>query len=415
MALIAVGFNHKNTPLEVLGKVIIPTHKIDATLNALLHLSAVNAAVILTTCNRCEIYADIQTKEHISSLIEWFVHFSGISSETFKKHAVVFVDEDTVQHLMRVASGIESMIVGESQILGQVKGAYQTAQIAGTVNKHLTRLFENALSVAKQVRSTTEIANHPISFASVAVKMSKKIFESLENKYALLVGTGEIIRLTAKHFKDNHLKHITISGRSPERMRELGIKFQGATLPLSQINKHLSSFDIIVSATASESLIIRRTAIEQALKERKHRPMYLIDLALPHDIESNIGDLEDAYLYTLETLAHIADRNRDLRFDAVAQAEVIIRSKTDKYFEWIDSNRAIDMINRLRNEADLTKKESLEQALKQLRNGKDAEEVLRFLATTLTNRLTHKPTQLLKDAAAKDYSILQIIERFLEQ
>ena len=416
MTLITTGLNHKCTPLEMLGKVIIPKDRLNTALNEIMRLPTVSAAVILITCNRCEIYADVETTESLPSIGIWLTRFSGVAQDIFQDYGFTLTGRDAIQHLLRVSCSLESMIMGESQILGQIKEAYQVAQTNGAVNKNLARLFEHALSTAKQVRHQTEIGKHPVSFASAAVDVSKKLFEKLDNKYALMIGTGEMAQLTAQHFINNGLGHITISGRSPEKMRELAIQFQGETLPLDKINEHLSDFDIVVSATAGEPIILSKSAVEQALRKRKHMPMYLVDLALPHDIESSVSKFEDVYLYTLETLARIVNHNHDLRLGAATHAETIIQSKINEYFEWMDSNRAIGVVNQLRNEAERLKEESLQQALKQLHSGKAPEEVLNFLATTLSNRLTHQPTQWLKNiATGENPFLLQEIERLLRK
>ena len=395
---------------------MIPAHRIDMALKEVMHLPATAATVILATCNRCEIYAAVQTKKGIKALQEWFVDFTQVPAAIAHKYMLTLSGQDSVRHLMRVTASMESMLLGEAQILGQVKSAYRTAQAANTLNKHLAHLFEDALAAAKEVRDTTEIARHAISFPSVAVKISQKIFRNLEKKHALLIGSGEMLQLAAKHFRNSGVRHATISSRSPERMRKLAAWFENETLPLEQVNAHLGRFDIIISATASKAPIINKTAVVAALEKRKHKPMYLVDFALPQDVESSVGDLENVHLYTLEKLAAVVQQNRHRRTNAVVQAEAIIRSRSSKYFKWLHANRATGIINRLRNEAHQVKKDSLEKALGQLRSGKDAEEVLTLFATTLTNRLIHRPTQLFKDVAAEEeHATLQVIERLSQK
>ena len=416
MTLAATGLSHSRTPLEILEKAVIPQQDLSQALGEILNLPGINAVVILSTCNRCEIYTDIDTIKSGDDILKWLSNTSGLSTEVIKKHAFNHSDKATVYHLMEVASSLDSMILGEAQILSQTKTALQAALEAGTSNSHLSRLFETALNIGKQVRHDTELSKHPISFASIAAKTSKKIFRDLSSKQALLIGTGEMIQLTGRYLYDLGVQHITVAGRSPDKAHNLALKFQGQIIPIAEIDQHLEQFDIIISCTASDSIILGKYAVEQALKKRKHRPIYMVDMALPRDIESSISTLEDVYLYTLQTLAKIVENNQTTRKNSIQQAQSIIQTQTNKYFEWLNSRHAADLISQLYDTANRDKDKVLEKAMKMLQHGKSPEEALSYLASTLTNKLTHTPTTLLKESAeCGDFALLERVKKLLNE
>lgn len=399
MMLIALGLNHHNAPIEILEKTVIPEHRLGSALSALSALPGVEAAAIIATCNRCEIYAELSAPHYQDRLSAWFVSSCSLSADELGRYGFLLTEKEAVLHLMRVAGGVDSMIVGEPQILGQVKTAYQSALHLNATNERLRRLFESALSVAKQVRNETGLGVNPVSFPSLAAGLSKQIFENLAEKQTLMIGTGEMIRLAVERFTKAGVQKMTITGRSQDKARALAVPLQGEVLRFDRIAGQLSRFDIIVSCTSSDTVIVTRRMMEQALKKRKYKPVYMVDLAVPRDFESSITELEDVYIYTLQKLARITDGNLEARRQCAREAEAIIQCKADDYCNWMNSCKSTEMIVRLRDEAQIVRNETLAKARKLLDNGKTPEQALDYLAATLTNKLTHGPTCLLKKAA----------------
>lgn len=402
MTLIVTGFNHKKTPVPVLEKSIIPKESIGTALSEIKHLPGVKAVVLLTTCNRCEIYADVGKAQDAVVLTDWLLEETHCTQEEFHQFGLTLSDQRAAQHLARVACSLEAMMVGEAQVLGQVKQAYQLAQQAGTLNKNLSRLFDSALSISKQVRHETDIAKHPVSFVTAAIQLSQQVFASLSNKYALMIGTGEMMQLACKHFANQGLKNITVSGRSEQNVFDFAVQYLSDSLPLERIDSELHQFDIVISGTASLKPIITHSTVAAAIKKRKHGPMFMVDLALPRDIESSVSKLEDVYLYTLESLSKITDENHALRMQAAEEAKTIIDYRVEEHFQSLQASSADHAIKTLRSNAEDIRQEALQKALKQLANGTPPEEVLKFLSNTLTNKLTHAPTELLKAIAHKN-------------
>ena len=416
MPLVTIGLNHKNTPLDILGKAIIPSASLRSALNSLCALPIVKGAVILSTCNRCEIYAEIDAADQSHELHNWFYKQTMLPTGALDEYGYTYHGETSVTHLMRVASSIDSMIVGEPQILGQVKAAYQTAAELNYTSSFLIRLFEKTFAVAKQVRTQTDLGKYPVSYASAVLELTQRIFEKLSTKHALFIGTGDMISLTASHFYNRSIGSITIAGRSQENARRLAQQFNGNTITLSELPECLARYDIIVSCTASDTPLLDKATVQAALKKRKHRPVCIADIALPCDVESAVGTLEDVYLYPLEKLAHIVNDNQSARLQAAYQAEIIVTKKAHEYYDWINSQKVNDMIKQLRDNADNIRNDTLQKTLAMLKAEKTAEEVITYLSTTLTKRLMHIPTQTLKIAAENNhYELLTIIKQLLEQ
>jgi glutamyl-tRNA reductase len=304
--------------------------------------------------------------------------------------------------MFRVACGLDSMVLGEPQILGQMKTAYQAAYEAGTLGKHLGKLFHHTFSAAKKVRTDTAIGSSPVSVAFAAVQLAQQIFDSLNDQTALLIGAGETIELTARHLHQNNIGRIIIANRTFDKAHALASQFNGYASALSEIPNHLAEADIVVSSTASQLPILGKGRVESAIKKRKHKPIFMVDLAVPRDIEAEVEQLRDVYLYTVDDLQNTIDENMDSRRKAAKQAEEIIDAQVEYFLSWMRSQGAQTVIKDYRQQAELTRDAVLAKALKQLNNGRSAEEVLNLLAHSLTNKLIHAPSAQLREAGANE-------------
>jgi glutamyl-tRNA reductase len=396
MSLVVVGINHRTAPVEVRERVVFEPARVPDALRELASLPPVQEAVIVSTCNRTEIYCVTESGE--AELGDWLQRYHQIGSSIH--HCLYRHDEaGAVTHAFAVASGLDSMVLGEPQILGQLKDAYRTAQETGTTGPVLNRLFQAAFSVAKRVRTETQIGANAVSVASAAVAMAKTVFASFDNRTALMVGAGETIALAARHLHADGLRRMIVANRSVERARELAGEFQGFAIGLDEIPAHLREADIVVASTASPNVIITRSMTEQALRARKRRPMFMVDIAVPRDIEPEVAKLEDVYLFTVDDLQSVVNENMENRRQAAREADKMIASEVDRFGLLQRTRGAAPTIRRLREEAEHTRRHTLEQAQRMLAAGRSADEVLEFLSTTLTNRLIHAPSQRLRDAA----------------
>ena len=358
----------------------------------------INEAVILSTCNRTEVYCglDYPAKETVA---QWFGHYHHLPVETFTPYLYAHTDDAAVQHILRVASGLDSLVLGEPQILGQIKEAYTTAYSSGAIGSQLNRLFQHTFAVAKQVRTDTAIGASPVSVAFAAVSLAKQIFADLSEHTVLLIGAGETIELVARHLVENKVSKIIVANRTVERAAELARTFNGTAIALGDIPERLVEADIIISSTASPLPILGKGAVESALKQRKHRPLFMVDLAVPRDIEPEVAQLRDVYLYTVDDLHEVIEENRKSRQAAALQAEEIIATQVQHFMGWLRSLDAVDAIRTYRDRAEKQRDEVLAEAQRQLAAGKDPQWVLAELARTLTNKLTHAPSVQLKHAA----------------
>jgi glutamyl-tRNA reductase len=396
MSLVVVGINHRTAPVEVRERVVFEPARVPDALRELASLPPVQEAVIVSTCNRTEIYCVTESGE--AELGDWLQRYHQIGASIH--HCLYRHDEaGAVTHAFAVASGLDSMVLGEPQILGQLKDAYRTAQETGTTGPVLNRLFQAAFSVAKRVRTETQIGANAVSVASAAVAMAKTVFASFDNRTALMVGAGETIALAARHLHADGLRRMIVANRSVERARELADEFQGFAIGLDDIPAHLREADIVVASTASPNVIITRSMTEQALRARKRRPMFMVDIAVPRDIEPEVAKLEDVYLFTVDDLQSVVNENMENRRQAAREADKLIASEVDRFGLLQRTRGAAPTIRRLREEAEHTRQHTLEQARRMLAAGRSADEVLEFLSATLTNRLIHAPSQRLRDAA----------------
>ncbi len=409
MQLFALGINHHTAPLAVREKVAFLPEQLPQALNDLLRAKPVREAAILSTCNRTELYC---AAEQPAMVADWLAGYHALPVEKISPYLYTFPQRDAVRHLFRVASGLDSMVLGEPQILGQMKQAERGAGEAGTLGTLLSKLFQRSFAVAKEVRSTTAIGANTVSMAAAAVRLSARIFESLSDQRILFIGAGEMIELCAAHFASQSPKQITIANRTLERAEALAARFQADTMRLDEIAGRLSQFDIVVSCTGSELPIIGLGMVERALKARLHRPVVMVDLAVPRDIEAEVAELGDVFLYTLDDLGQIVETGLESRQAAVVEAEAIIDAGVSSFLHWVDSRVAVPTIRALRDNAERARRRELEHAQKMLARGDDPALVLEALSHGLTNKLMHAPTNALNQAEGTERSDLaQLIAR----
>jgi len=401
MTLLAVGINYNTAPVSIRERLAFPAESLESSLKTLWDKQKINEAAILSTCNRTEFY--YQTDENNpNTLIEWIADTKAITPNEFTPYLYSHVDNQSIRHMFRVACGLDSMVLGEPQILGQMKTAYQAASEAGTLGKHLGKLFHHTFSAAKKVRTDTAIGSSPVSVAFAAVHLSQQIFDSLSEQTALLIGAGETIELAARHLHQNGIGRIIIANRTYDKAHALASQFNGYAIALSELHSHLAEADIVISSTASQLPILGKGRVESAIKKRKHKPMFMVDLAVPRDIEAEVEHLSDVYLYTVDDLQHTIDQNMDSRRKAAEQAEEIIDTQVEHFLSWMRSQGAQAIIKDYRQKAELTRDEVLAKALSQLNQGRPADEVLNHLAHALTNKLIHTPSTQLREAGAND-------------
>ena len=396
MSLVAIGINHKTATVDLREKVAFSPDKIHDAMKSLASRTRSGEAVIVSTCNRTELYCNNGDE---TDIIEWLEEYHGLEHQDVAPCLYNYHGQEAVRHLMRVASGLDSLILGEPQILGQVKQAFVKAKEAGTVALTIDRLFQNTFSVAKKVRTETEIGAAAVSVAFAAVSMAKHIFSSLSTTKVLLIGAGETIELVAKHLKDNGVASMVVANRTLERAQSMCEEFNATAITLAQIPDFLPKADIVISSTASPLPILGKGMVEKALKQRRHQPMLLVDIAVPRDIEPEVADLDDAFLYTVDDLHSIIEQNKASRKEAAEQAELITEEQSHLFMEWVRSLESVDSIREYRSQSMAIKDELVERALNKLAQGGDTEQVLIELANRLTNRLIHAPTQALAVAS----------------
>jgi len=398
MSLITLGINHKTAPLDLRERLAFTPQSLPEALLSLKKLKHIEEASILSTCNRTEIYC-VTTEDNDQAIIQWFSQFHGLDENQIRQHLYLFAHEETIRHAMEVASGLDSMVLGEPQIAGQMKDAYASASENGTIGQLLGKLFQRAFAVSKQVRTDTDIGSSPVSVAFAAVSLAKQIFGELNQTTVLLVGAGETIELATRHLHSQGVNKIIIANRSIERAQKLADEFDGEAISLQHIGDHLQRSDIVISSTASPLPIIGKGTVERALKQRKHEPIFMVDLAVPRDIEPEVNDLDDIYLYSVDDLQSVINENMENRLQAAEQARDIIDVQVSHFLNWQRSLGAVDVIAQIRQQAQDTSNQVLQKAKKQLAAGQNAEEVLDYLAHTLTNKFLHQPSTHLRQAS----------------
>lgn len=400
MPLLTVGLNHNSAPLSVRERMVFAEDALDGALRELRDALGLTEAVIVSTCNRTEIYTSGQMRVDAGALIRWLGRTQGVDDQWLRPFLYAHQGEEAVRHLLRVSAGLDSMILGEPQILGQAKAAYAVAARTGTVDRILARAFQHAFAVAKQIRTQTAIGANPVSVAFAAVTLARQIFSDLGNSQALLIGAGETIELTARHLRQNGIEGLTIANRTLERAQAVAAPHAARAITLDEIPDVLADSDMVIASTASPLPIIGKGGVERALKQRKHRPIFMVDLAVPRDIEAEVGKLDDVYLYTIDDLREVIEDNLRSRQDAATQAEHIVETQARQFVGWVQSLDAVSSIRSLRERGERHRDEILQRAKRRLAAGEDPDSALEYLANTLTNTLLHAPTRGLRELAA---------------
>lgn len=407
MQLTVIGLNHQTAPLGIREKLAFAAETLPDAVNSLLDSGAAGEAVILSTCNRTELYCVGEP----AAVTEWLAAYQSLPAAEIRPYLYTYGCTDTVRHAFRVACGLDSMVLGEPQILGQIKDAVNAAQEQNTVGTWLNALFQKTFSVAKEIRSGTAVGEHSVSMAAAAVKMAAQIFPSVGKLNVLFVGAGEMIELVATYFAAENPRLMTVANRTLARAEELcgklGINAESCLL--SDIPEILHQYDVVISSTASPLPVIGKGMAERALKQRGQMPVFMLDLAVPRDIEAEIAELDDVYLYTVDDMAGVVQSGREARQKAAAEAEVMVEQKVAEFLEWQKSRENVPLIRALRDEGERARRHVLENAMKQLAKGASPEEVLERLSVQLTNKLLHSPTHTLSKAGGSDSGLVEAV------
>lgn len=417
MALLTLGLNHNTAPVALREKLAFPTKEaIGAALSDLRgHLkSLAPEAAILSTCNRTEIYCKTDAPDEAGqALTEWIGRHRGVDGEgNLAEHLYLLPNQGAVRHAFRVASGLDSMVLGEPQILGQMKTAARVAQDSNMLGSHLHQLFQRSFSVAKEVRTQTAIGAQSVSMSAASVRLGEQIFENLADCSVLLIGAGEMIELCAAHWAP-HPRRMVIANRTLERARPLAERFGATTMALSDLPQQLENFDVVISCTASSLPIIGLGMVERSVRQRRHRPVLMIDLAVPRDIEDEVSRLDDVFLYTVDDLREVVDAGLEGRRLAVAEAESIIDTQVSAFMNWMVQRQSVPLIQELHARGDAVRQQEVERARKMLAKGEDPAAVLEALSRALTAKFMHGPTTLLSHHAGKDPELANMLSGLL--
>ena len=408
MALFTLGINHRTAPLTVREQVAFHTEELRRALSDLSGSGRVMEAAILSTCNRTELYFQADTPQ---AAVEWLADYRRLTSQEIEPYLYTHPEREAVRHAFRVASGLDSMVLGEPQILGQMKEAVRIARESGTLGTTLNKLFQHSFAVAKDVRSTTAIGASIVSMAAAAVRLAERIFERIAEQKVLFIGAGEMIELCATHFAAKKPKQMVIANRTIDRGRALADRFGATAIRLEELGERLSEFDIVVSCTASQLPIIGLGLVERAIKARRHRPMFMVDLAVPRDVELEVGALDDVFLYTVDDLAQVVESGMESRQTAVADAETIVSARVDSFLLWLQTRETVPVIRSLRDSAERIRRHEMEHALKLLAKGDDPATVLDQLSHRLSNKFLHAPTQALSQAEGDRGELQAVVTR----
>lgn len=396
MKLCTLGVNHETAPVDIRETVSFSTDAASIAIEQLKAQSLVSECIILSTCNRTELYCILKENHLEEKLHDWLHHFFALEQQALTPYLYVHHDLEAVKHIMRVASGLNSLVLGEPQIFGQIKDAYNAAHKSESIHQVLENLFQHIFKTVKQVRTDTAIGNSPISVAFSAVSLSKQFFGDLSEQTALLLGAGETIELVARHLKESNIGNIIIANRTFERAHDLAESVEGYAINLDEIDKHLHEADIVIGSTGSPNTILSKDSVEAAVKKRKNRPMFLVDIAVPRDMESGICNLNNVYLYTVDDLQEIIETSKQSRQSAALEAEEIIELQAEHFVTQMKATQQIKpVIQAYRQQSMYIKEAALEHALHQLEQGVNSEEIVKRLANQLTNRLIHTPTKQL--------------------
>nr|WP_101128367.1 glutamyl-tRNA reductase [Neisseria meningitidis] len=407
MQLTAVGLNHQTAPLSIREKLAFAAACLPEAVRNLARSNAATEAVILSTCNRTELYCVGDSEE----IIRWLADYHSLPIEEIRPYLYALDMQETVRHAFRVACGLDSMVLGEPQILGQIKDAVRVAQEQESMGKKLNALFQKTFSVAKEIRTDTAVGENSVSMASASVKLAEQIFPDIGDLNVLFIGAGEMIELVATYFAAKSPRLMTVANRTLARAQELCDKLGVNAEPclLSDLPAILHDYDVVVSSTASQLPIVGKGMVERALKQRQSMPLFMLDLAVPRDIEAEVGDLNDAYLYTVDDMVNIVQSGKEARQKAAAAAETLVSEKVAEFVRQQQGRQSVPLIKALRDEGEKARKQVLENAMKQLAKGATAEEVLERLSIQLTNKLLHSPTQTLNKAGEEDKDLVHAV------
>ncbi len=413
MTLLAFGINHTTAPLALRERVAFAPENLHSAMQEACAHAGLAEVAILSTCNRTEIYAN--SENDAATIQAWLVSHTAIEADDLAKSYYCYQDQEAVRHMMKVAGGLDSLVLGEPQILGQMKSAFASAKEAGTLGAELHATFQQVFNIAKRVRTETAIGENPVSVAYAAVSLAQQIFSNLKQDTALLIGAGETIELVARHLAEQGIKHIIVANRTLDRAQRLANEFSGEAILLADIPEQLHRADIVISSTASQLPLLGKGAVESALKKRKHKPMFMLDIAVPRDIEEQVGELDDVYLYTVDDLHAVIDENKKSRVAAADQAEEIINEGVEQFLRHQRALNAVETVKAYRQKAEQMRDAELQKALRTLQSGANPEQVLQQLARNLTNKLIHSPTAVLKEASAGSrHHVLQVAQELFD-
>ncbi|MEQ1767414.1 MAG: glutamyl-tRNA reductase [Methylotenera sp.] len=411
MQLYVIGVNHTTAPIQIRENVAFNSEHLGSALRELTSHDATEAA-ILSTCNRTELYCSAENPE---KPLSWLSHYHKLEISNLQPYIYTLPNDEAVKHAFRVASGLDSMVLGEAQILGQFKQSVKIAQDAGTLGTLLHKLFQRTFEVAKEVRTNTDIGANSISMAAAAVKLAQRIFGEIKDQKVLFIGAGEMIELCADHFAAQKPKSMMVANRTLERGTALAEKIGGQAMLLNDLPSRLSEFDIVITSTASQLPIVGLGMVESAIKARRHRPIFMVDLAVPRDIEAEVAELDDVFLYTVDDLAQVVADGIVNRQEAAVDAELIVSARVEHFMQWVKKRDAVPTIKALRDQAEVTRQAELEKALKLIQKGESAEKVLEALSNALTNKFLHAPSHALNRAHGEEHAKLEDVIKQLYQ
>jgi len=411
MPLFTIGISHHTAPIEIREKVAIPRTEYTARVEQLRALPGVEEVLILGTCNRTEIYC-LSSQSGKETVLQWVHRSNDLPPGQFDRYFYSYDGEEAARHLIRVASGLDSLVLGETQILGQLKEAWQQAHDAGSLGTVLDRLFQHTFASAKSIRTNSGISEHPVSVAYTAVVLARQIFGDLDTKTVVLVGAGEMVQLCGRYLKDHGIANLLILNRSRAKAEELAEELSATAMTLDRLDEALPRADILISSTASPQPVIRKTDVKAALRQRRHRPMFLVDIAVPRDIEPEVARLKDVYVYTIDDLQQVVDENMQQRSEAAALAMGDVDEAVDAFMRWLYGIRAGRTLKRIREHSHEFERDLTERALRRLQAGQEPAQVLQQMAATLTNKILHLPSKRLREAAElRDYEVLKAADR----
>jgi glutamyl-tRNA reductase len=412
MQLFAFGVNHHTAPVSIRERVAFAAERMDDALHDLVSCQPIREAAILSTCNRTEVYCHTTDPE---APVDWLSGYHKLPQSEVEPYLYRLPQGEAARHAFRVASGLDSMVLGETQILGQIKNAVKTAEQAGTLGLLLHKLFQRTFSVAKEVRTATDIGASSVSMSAAAVRLAERIFPSIAEQNVLFIGAGEMIELCMAHFAARHPKRILVANRTAERARPLAERFNAGVIALNDLPEHLALYDIVITSTASPLPILGKGLVERAIKTRRHKPLFMVDLAVPRDVEEEVGELDDVFLYSVDDLGQVVREGQDQRQGQVIQAEAIIETSVQDFLHWMGAREFVPTIRSLRDHAERHRRHELERAHRLLDKGISPEEVLDQVSRALTNKLLHAPTHALHHVSDDEReSLARLISRIYD-